>query len=133
MPRYLALVLAALVGTAACAAPTGTLRTTFPIAETSFDPAFANDAASQSVIANVFDTLLAYDYLARPVRLVPRAAESLPVVTDNGRTFTFRLKKGIHFQPDAAFGGKRRELTAADFAYSFKRHLDPAQTPCWTA
>jgi ABC-type transport system substrate-binding protein len=115
------------------AAPTGTLRVPMSIAETSFDPAFSNDAASQAVIANVFDTLLGYDYLARPVRLVPRAAAALPEVTDAGRTYTFRLKQGVYFQPDAAFNGKHRELTAADFAYSFKRHLDPAQRSPWAS
>jgi ABC-type transport system substrate-binding protein len=133
MLRFLVLALAALLGTVAQAAPAGTLRVAFSIAETSFDPAFANDAASQSVIANIFDTLLGYDYLARPVRLVPRAAEALPVATDNGRTFTFKLKKGVFFQPDPAFVGKRRELTAADFAYSLKRHLDPAQRSPWAS
>ncbi|MEP7062425.1 MAG: ABC transporter substrate-binding protein [Betaproteobacteria bacterium] len=111
--------------------PTGTLRVTFSIGETSFDPAFGNDAASSGVIQSVFDTLLDYDYLARPVKLVPRAAVALPEVADNGRTFTFHLRHGIRFQPDPAFGGKPRELTAADYAYSFKRHLDPAQRSPW--
>ena len=107
---------------AADAAPKGTLRVALSIGETSFDPAFANDAASDGVIANVFDTLLDYDYLARPVKLVPRARAAMPDVADNGRTFTFHLRKGIRFPPDPAFGGKPRELTAGDFAYGFKRH-----------
>ena len=50
-----------------------TLHVAFSIAETSFDPAFASDAASDAIIANVFDTMLDYDYLARPVKLMPRA------------------------------------------------------------
>ena len=37
--------------------PTGTLRVTFAIGETSFDPAVGNDAASDGVIQNVFDKL----------------------------------------------------------------------------
>ncbi|HLW12233.1 MAG TPA: heme-binding protein, partial [Casimicrobiaceae bacterium] len=41
-----------------------TLRVAFSIAETSFDPAFASDAASDAIIGNVFDTMLDYDYLA---------------------------------------------------------------------
>ena len=48
------------------------------IAETSFDPAFASDAASDAIIANVFETMLDYDYLARPVKLVPRTLEAMP-------------------------------------------------------
>ena len=108
-----------------------TLRVPMQIAETSFDPAFASDAASDSVIANVYDAMLDYDYLARPVKLVPRALEALPVVEDNGRTYLCRVRKGIFFTPDAAFKGKPRELTAADFAYSFKRILDPAVKSPW--
>ena len=122
---------AATAATAADYVPKGTLRVTFSIGETSFDPAYGNDAASDGVIQNVFDTLLDYDYLARPVKLVPRAATSMPQVADGGRTYTFHLRKGIFFQQDPAFGGKPRELTAADFAYSFKRHLDPAQRSPW--
>jgi ABC-type transport system substrate-binding protein len=72
----------------------------------------------------VYDTLLTYDYLARPAKLVPRAA-ALPEVTDGGRTWTFKLKKGILFTPDPAFKGKRRELVAADVEYTIKRFLDP--------
>ncbi|MET0204345.1 MAG: ABC transporter substrate-binding protein, partial [Casimicrobiaceae bacterium] len=102
------------------------LRVAFQIAETSFDPAFASDAASDSVMANIFDSMLDYDYLARPVKLVPRALEALPVVEEGGKTYLCRIRKGIFFTPDPAFKGKPRELTAADFAYGFKRILDPA-------
>jgi ABC-type transport system substrate-binding protein len=109
----------------------GTLRVAFSIAETSFDPAFASDAASDGIIANVFDTMLDYDFLARPVKVVPRALEAPPVVEDGGRTYVCRLRKGVRFTPDAAFKGAPRELVAEDFAYSFKRHLDPAKRSPW--
>ena len=105
-----------------------TLRVAFSIAETSFDPAFASDAASDSIIANMFEAMLDYDYLARPVKLVPRTLEALPKVEDGGRTYVARLRKGIYFTPHPAFKGQRRELTAADYAYSFKRHLDPVRS-----
>ncbi|HLX27055.1 MAG TPA: ABC transporter substrate-binding protein [Casimicrobiaceae bacterium] len=113
------------------AEPGKTLRVAFSIAETSFDPAFASDAASDGIIANVFDTMLDYDYLARPVVLVPRALASMPEVQDNGRTYICRIRKGIHFTPDPAFKGKPRELTAADFAYGIERVLDPAVKSPW--
>ncbi len=124
----------ALLGPArAGAAPAGerVLRTEFAIAETSFDPAFASDAASDGVIANILEAMLDYDYLARPVKLVPRTLEALPTVADGGRTYTCRLRKGIWFAPDPAFKGKRRELVAADYAYSLKRILDPAVRSPW--
>jgi len=119
-------------GPQAAAAGAGkTLRIGFAIAETSFDPAFASDAASDAVIDNVIESMVDYDYLARPVKLVPRTLEALPTVEDGGRTYVCRLRKGILFTPDPAFKGVARELTAADYAYSFKRHLDPAQRSPW--
>jgi ABC-type transport system substrate-binding protein len=126
-------ILVAVTGARAAlgAEPPKTLRVAFSIAETSFDPAFASDAASASIIENVLETMLTYDYLARPLKLAPRTLEALPTVEDGGRTFVCRLRKGIFFTPDAAFKGQRRELTAADYAYSFKRHLDPVQKSPW--
>lgn len=47
-------------------------------------------------------------------------------VTKQGEQWTFRIKKGLRFQDDPCFpGGKGREITAADFIYSFKRMADP--------
>src|SRR6195256_3312894 len=109
-----ALVLSAAVlsGVSQAADMSKTLRVTFQVAETGFDPTRTSDYYSGMVIEAVFDRLLTYDYLARPAKLVPLAAESLPQVTDNGKTYTFKLKKGIYFTTDPAFKGKRRELTA---------------------
>ena len=130
--RIAAVLLAAAFAPALVAAGgDGTLRVSFRIAETSFDPAFASDAASDSVISNIFEQLLDYDYLARPLKLVPRTAAALPEVSDGGKTYTLKLKPGIFFTSDAAFGGKPRELVAADYVYSFKRHLDPVAKSPW--
>lgn len=101
------------------------LRITFSTAETGFDPVKVSDYYSGVVIAAIFDPLLTYDYLARPAKLVPNVAAALPQIADNGKTYTFRLKPGIHFTPDPAFKGQPRELTAADYVYSIKRFLDP--------
>jgi len=46
-------------------------------------------------------------------------------VTDGGKTWTIRVKPGIFFTDDPAFGGKPRELVAADYVYSYKRWIDP--------
>ena len=105
--------------------PQKVLRTMFPSQETGFDPAYADDLYSGQIFQAVFETLYSYDYLARPAKLVPKTAESLPEVSQDGQTYTIRLKKGIYFIPDPAFNGKRRELTMADYVYSFKRLLDP--------
>jgi len=91
-----------------------------------FDPAGPTDAYSGVILEEVFDRILTYDYLARPAKLVPLAAESMPEVTDAGKTYTVRVRKGIYFTPDPAFKGRPRELTSQDFAYSCMRLLDPA-------
>jgi ABC-type transport system substrate-binding protein len=101
------------------------IRQVFPVAETGFDPQAIGDLYSGTVVQAVFETLLTYDYLARPSKLVPMAAESLPQIADNGKTYTFKIRKGVYFTPDAAFKGQKRELVANDFAYTFKRLVDP--------
>ena len=101
-----------------------TLRVTFQAAETGFDPVRIHDYYSGHVLEAVFDTLLTYDYLARPAKLVASAAE-MPEISADARTYTFRIKKGIYFIDDPAFKGKKRELTAQDFAYSIRRFFDP--------
>jgi ABC-type transport system substrate-binding protein len=102
-----------------------TLRVAFNAAETGFDPQAINDNYSYMVCDAIFDSLYTYDYFARPPRLVPNTAAALPEITDDGRTFTIRLKPGIHFADDAAFKGQQRELIAEDYAFSFKRIFDP--------
>jgi ABC-type transport system substrate-binding protein len=73
----------------------------------------------------MFDPLFRYDYLARPHKVVPNTAAALPEVSKDGRTWTIKVKPGIYFADDPAFKGRKRELTAADYLYSWKRTLDP--------
>ncbi len=53
-------------------------------------------------------------------------------MTDNGQTYTIKIKKGIYFTPDPAFKGEKRELTADDYIYSLKRLADPKIRSPWT-
>ena len=101
------------------------LRYAFEVAETGFDPAQISDVYSRIATASMFDSLYDYDYLARPVKVRPRVAVGMPVISDDFRTYTIQIKPGIYFADDAAFGGKKRELTAQDFVYSYKRFFDP--------
>ena len=130
-------LVAAAIALSATAAPAADMskvyRVAFPTAETSFDPARVSDLYSNTINESIFDRLLTYDYLARPAKLVPMAAEAMPVVTDNGRTYTYKVRKGIYYTPDPAFKGKKRELVAADFAYIIKRHADPKNRSPWAS
>jgi ABC-type transport system substrate-binding protein len=107
------------------ARPAKVLRYAFPVAETGFDPAQISDLYSRTVAANIFEAPLTYDYLARPARVKPQTATALPEISDGGKRFVFRIKPGILFADDPALKGARRELTAADYVYSVKRHYDP--------
>ena len=107
------------------------LRLAFQSAESKLDPQAESDSGSGAINDNIFDALLQYDYLARPARLQPRTAAALPEVNADGTVYTLRVKPGIVFSPDPAFGGKPRELTAADYVYSIKRLLDPKLRSQW--
>jgi ABC-type transport system substrate-binding protein len=109
----------------ASAEPAKVLRYILPAAETSFDPAVSRDLYTGHITQAIFDTLFTYDYLAWPVRLVPGTAAALPEVSADGQTYTIRLKRGVMFTPDPAFQGRPRELTMADYVYSWKRLFDP--------
>ena len=120
------LALALFAGRAGAAAdPAKVLRVAFPTAETGFDPVRISDIYSNTINEAIFERLLTYDYLARPAKLVPMVAEAMPEISDNGRIYVFKLKKGIYYTPDPAFKGVKRELVAEDFVYAFKRFMDP--------
>ena len=112
-------------GQTAWADPAKTLRVMFPIAETGFDPQATSDLYSGHVQRGIFEPLFAYDYLARPYKLVPQTAAAMPEISPDGRTWTIRIAPGILFADDPAFKGRKRELTAQDYVFAWKRLLDP--------
>ena len=112
-------------GAIAQADPNKVLHVSFPIAETGFDPQAINDLYSNYVNRAIFEALYRYDHFARPYKVVPNTAAALPEASADGKTWTIRVKPGIYFTDDPAFKGKKRELVAADYVYSWKRILDP--------
>jgi ABC-type transport system substrate-binding protein len=122
--RFAALAVLAFCGAAHAADPEKVLHVAmFDIA--TFDPQQFNDNPSFEVFSAIYEGLYEYDYLASPPRLAPVTASGPPAITDGGRTWTIRVKPGIYFTDDPAFGGKRRELVADDYVYSLKRWIDP--------
>ena len=105
--------------------PNKVLHVTFEAADDGFDVTRTNSLYTNWVAEAIFEPLLTYDYLARPAKLVPAVAEAMPEISDDGKTYTFHIRKGIYFTPDPAFKGTKRELTANDYIYSIKRHFDP--------
>lgn len=120
-----AFCLAAMLVAPAHGAEPKVLRYAFEVAETSFDPQKINDVYSNILNQGIYEAPLTYDYLARPLKLKPNTATALPEVSADGRTYTVHIKPGIHFDDDPAFGGKPRELVAADYVYALKRVIDP--------
>jgi ABC-type transport system substrate-binding protein len=122
----------------AIALPTATVAHAQPVDRTlraqmmadieTLDPARAPELGTIYTIAPLYHQLLTYDYLARPATLIPYAATALPQISADGRTYTLTIRPGLMFAPHPAFGGKPRELVAADFVYSWKRLADPAHS-----
>lgn len=89
-----------------------------------FDPALAYDVNSAAAGRLLFDQLVMYD---DSTGLIPGLAESMPTVSADGKTYTFKLRSGVEFyKPD---GTVLREMTADDVVASLHRILDPNLKP----
>ncbi|MGB8855327.1 MAG: ABC transporter substrate-binding protein [Burkholderiales bacterium] len=100
-------------------------------AESDLDCVVREDRYSNVICEPIFEPLLTYDYLARPAKVVPNTAVSMPEITDGGTTYMFKIRPGIYFHPDPAFKNQKRELTAADYVFTFKRFYDPVVKSAW--
>lgn len=79
------------------------------------DPIMKSDVAARMVSMNILDTLIKYDPVAKAFT---RSIAEDYAISDDGLTYTFKLKKGVKFH-------NGRELKAADVKYSFERPVDP--------
>ena len=114
-------------------APKKVLRYAFEVAETSLDPARVNDLYSRILTPHIYEGLYHYDHLARPIKVKPLTADGMPQASADFRVWTIKVKPGIYFADDPAFKGRKRELVAQDYVYSFKRFADPAnKSPVWS-
>ena len=105
-----------------------TLRLATPAKIKGLDPAHSDDMYSGIEVSRAYEGLLQYHYLKRPYELEANLAESMPTISKDGKTYTFKIRKGVLFQDDPCFKtteGKGRELNASDFVYSWKRLADP--------
>jgi oligopeptide transport system substrate-binding protein len=80
------------------------------------DPARTSLPSEQEVVRFVFEGLLVLD--PATLRPAPGAAEALPVVSADLKTFTFTLRSGLTYSDGAP-------LVATDFAYAYARSCDP--------
>ena len=90
------------------------------------DPINSINKYASTINASIFEGLYHYHYLKRPYTVEPQLAEGMPKVSEDGLTYTIKIKSGILFHDDPAFpNGKGRKLVAQDVVYSWKRLADP--------
>ena len=86
----------------------------------SLDPVYSYDGVTHGLLINVYDTLLKFDGSSL-TDLLPSVSTAVPskengLISADGRTYTFPIRKGIKFQ-----GGE--DLTPEDVRYSLLRFL----------
>ena len=82
---------------------------------TNLFPVSSDDAYSQRVYIQLFETLLRLDY--KTMEVVPGIAANYKVSKD-GKKYTFKIHKGLKFHSDECFNGTTKELKAEDVKFS---------------
>jgi ABC-type transport system substrate-binding protein len=94
------------------------------------DPAQAASVYSARAVQMNYETLLEFDYHARPYQLIPALADSMPIVNSNATVYVFHINPAACFQADICFGldsdgrPKGRPVVAEDLIFSLKRLAD---------
>lgn len=89
---------------------------------TSLDPAFAKDQRNIWAVNQLFNGLVRLD---DSLNIKPDIAREW-IISDNGKKYTFSLRKDVFFHKHSSFGkDSTRNVIAQDFEYSFNRLKDP--------
>ena len=92
---------------------------------TTLDPAFAKDLRTIWVTNQLFNGLVQLD---DKLEVQPDIAKSW-TISEDGKEYSFDLRKGIKFHKHILFGkDSTRNVVASDFEYSFNRLIDPKVT-----
>jgi peptide/nickel transport system substrate-binding protein len=104
------------------AKPGGTLSVETTAELESLDPVLAYDSASWQILYSTCAKLLNYpaERGTAGAQLVPELAESLPRVSDGGRTYTFAIRSGFRFSPPSG-----EPVTAQSMKYTIERSMSP--------
>lgn len=87
---------------------------------TSLDPAFAKSQNNIWATHHLFDGLVGLD---DSLNVVPAIAKYW-LISEDGLTYTFRLRSDVTFHDNKCISNKNRVVTAHDMAYSFRRLID---------
>jgi peptide/nickel transport system substrate-binding protein len=105
----------------------GTLRVYTYSDVDALDPGAAYAAFDFALLRGLVRTLYSFDTRLegeRSLAPVPDLADGPAELSDDGRTYTFRIRRGVRYAPPV--GG---EVQAEDFVYAVERQLDPDQPP----
>ena len=98
---------------------------------TTLDPANAYDVVSSKVLYQSYEQLYEYHYLKRPFSLNPLLAEDMPIISNSGKRYTIKIKKGVPYHGDSSLK-EGRKLKAEDFIHQIKRlAFKPTQSNGW--
>src|SRR5437763_14214713 len=75
------------------------------------NPLTSNDATASEILSFIFQSLLTRD--PRTLELKPLIAQSRPIVSEDKRAYTFKIRRDLRFQD-------RRPLTGEDVLFSVK-------------
>jgi ABC-type transport system substrate-binding protein len=109
------------------------LYSSFIDAPRTLDPATAYNTRAHAITGAVYDTLLKYHFLKRPLELMPGLVRALPEVTalSDGRVrYRFELREDLLYANDECFeltapGQRTREVVSADVGFQLSRIADP--------
>ena len=106
------------------AGPTGggTLRIDWPAGPQSMDPALVADIREPQLLQATCAKLFNFpdEPGAAGARPTPEVAQSLPTISADGRTYTFKIRPGFRFSPPSD-----EPVTAQTFKYSMERAFNP--------
>lgn len=86
------------------------------------DPGDIGDVTGARIASQFYETLFQYHYLKRPYQLIPLLADAMPQVSEDGLTYTIKIRQDAYFADDKCFpGGIGRQLTVHDFIFAWKR------------
>lgn len=83
-----------------------------------FSPLYYESAYDGYAINLIYQSMLEYD---EKEQLQPVLAKDLPTISEDGKTVTFKLKKGVKFSDGS-------DLTSSDVKYTFTVLADPSYT-----
>lgn len=109
-----------LIGVMTVAWGQGTLNYPISADPEHLDPWRSTTVATRRVLVNIYEGLVTLDPLT--AEIIPALAESWDI-SDDGRTYTFKLRQGVLFQAVDDVTYENREMTAQDVVWSWLRYL----------